>query len=130
MDERFAFRFARAYRLPALVVGVTPATAYVRVADAVVTVRFGPWKLKTPLDNVTGHEFTGGFAYLKTAGPPHLSFADRGITFATNSEQALCIRFAEAVKVLDPTGSLRHPAATLTVADPHRLAAVLSEGGG
>jgi len=125
VDARFDFAFSRAYRLPALAVGVTPATSYVRVAGGLLTVRFGPWKLETGLDNVAGHEVTGGFAFVRTAGPPHLSFADRGVSFCTNGDRALCVRFAEPVRALDPTGRLRHPGATLTVADPEGLAGAL-----
>lgn len=125
IDERFEFAFSRAYRLPALAVGVTPATAYVGVAGDRLTVRFGPWRLETALDNVAGHELTGGFAFVRTAGPPHLSLADRGVSFCTNADRALCLRFVEPVRVLDPTGRLRHPGATVTVADPARLAAAL-----
>ncbi|MDP3894167.1 hypothetical protein [Nocardioides sp.] len=121
------FRFSARYRAPALLLGITPRTAMVRVDAAELRVRFGLWTLRTPLANVVGAEETADFAYLKTVGPPHLSFADRGVTFATNADHALCVRFAEPVKVLDPTGRLlRHPAATLTVADPSGLATALA----
>ena len=128
MAERFEFAFARAYRLPALAVGVTPATAHVHVAEGRLRVRFGPWRLETGLDNVSGHELTGDFALLRTAGPPRLSFSDRGVSFCTNGDRALCVRFAEPVRALDPTGRLRHPGATLTVADPQGLARALDRG--
>ena len=68
---------------------------------------------------------TGGFRFLKTAGPAHLSFADRGVTFATNGDRAACVRFHEPVRAIDPTGLIRHPGATLTVADPPALIAAL-----
>jgi hypothetical protein len=123
--QRFPFVFARAYRLAALPFGVQPDTAFVDVGDDLV-VRFGPWKLVTPRSNVIGTEATGGFSFLKTAGPAHLSLSDRGITFATNGDRALCIRFAEPVRGLDPFGLLRHPDATVTVADPLGLAAALA----
>ncbi len=122
---RFSFRFARAYRLAALPFGVTPATTFVEVTGDRLLVRFGLWRLETLVTNVAGHEETGGFSFVKTAGPPHLSLADRGVTFATNGDRALCVRFRAPVKVLDPTGRLRHPGATLTVADPPALAAAL-----
>jgi hypothetical protein len=121
----FAFRFAPSYRAPALLFGVTPATASVQVQDGRLRVRFGLWRLDTPLANVAGHELTGGFGWLKTAGPAHLSLADHGVTFATNGDRALCVRFTEPVKALDPTGRLRHPGATMTVADPEGLAAAI-----
>lgn len=120
---RHEFAFTRAYRVAALAFGVLPATTYVDVGPDDLLVRFGPWRLRTPLANVDGIELTGGFTFLKTAGPPHLSFADRGVTFATNGDRAACLTFHEPVRLLDPTGRLRHPGATLTVADPEKLAA-------
>ena len=123
---RHDFDFDPAYRVPALVLGITSSTSWVEVGPAGLRVRFGLWRLRTPLANVAGTEMTGGFSWLKTAGPPHLSFTDRGVTFATNGRRAVCVRFHEPVRVLDPTGRLRHPGATLTVRDPERLAAELS----
>ena len=122
---RHDFDFDPAYRVPALALGITGSTAWVEVGPAGLVVRFGLWRLRTPLSNVIGTELTGGFSWLKTAGPPHLSFSDRGVTFATNGRRAVCVRFHEPVRVLDPTGRLRHPGATLTVRDPQRLAAEL-----
>ena len=122
---RFPFRFAATYRLPALAAGVTPMTAYVEVGESELVVRFGLWRLRTELTNIAGAQRTGGFAYLKTAGPPHLSFTDKGVTFATNGEDAVCVRFHDPVTVLDPTGRVRHPGATMTVADPEALLARL-----
>src|SRR3954452_15906399 len=99
--QRFPFAFARPYRLAALPFGIQPDTAFVDVGDD-LAIRFGPWKLITPRSNVTTTEATGGFSFLKTAGPAHLSFADRGITFATNGDRALCISFAAPVPGIDP----------------------------
>lgn len=125
MTERFDFAFAPAYRPVALALGIMPRTAWVEVDDE-LRVRFGLWRLRVPLTDVVGTTRTGDFAYLKTVGPPHLSFTDRGVTFATNGDAGLCVRFREPVRVLDPTGRLRHPAATLTVADVDGLAAALA----
>ena len=126
MSTRLAFAFAPAYRLPALALGITPSTAWVEVDEGRLRVRFGPWSLQTSLANVAGVEETGGFAYLKTIGPPHLSFTDRGITFATNGERAACVRFHEPVPGIEPTGRLRHPGATLTLADTDTFAALVA----
>ncbi len=123
---RHDFAFDRSYRLPALLLGVTGSTSWVEVGPDGLLVRFGLWRLRTTIENVAGVETTGGFSWWKTAGPPHLSFTDRGVTFATNGRRAVCVRFHEPVRVLDPTGRLRHPAATLTVRDPERLALELS----
>lgn len=123
----FPFRFSRAYRLAALPFGITPASARVVVTSDTLDIRFGLWHLTTPLDNVAGvEEVTGPYAFLKTAGPAHLSFADRGITFATNPDGGACIRFREPVPALDPLHVIRHPGATVTVEEPRDLIARLS----
>jgi hypothetical protein len=115
--EQFPFAWTRPYRVAAAPFLVTPGRAYVRVGDGELVVRFGPWTLRTALDNVAGCETTEGYAFVKTAGPPHLSLADRGVTFATNGERGLCICFHDPVPGIDPMGRIRHPAATVTVAD-------------
>ena len=92
-------------------------SSWVEVDATTLSVRFGPWSLRTPLRNIVDAVETSDFAYLKTAGPAHLSFADRGVTFATNGDRGLCLRFDEPVKAIDWIGLLRHPGATVTVAD-------------
>jgi len=93
--------------------------------EATLSVRFGPWSLRTPVHNILEAVETTDFAYLKTAGPAHLSFADRGITFATNGDRGLCLRFADPVPAIDWVGFIRHPGATVTVSDPAGLRRVL-----
>jgi hypothetical protein len=117
VSKTYAFRFDRAYRLAALAFGVTPRTAHVVVSDDELVASFGPWRLRTPLTNIVGSEQTGGFQRIKTMGPPHLSFTDRGLTFATNSDRGLCIRFRDPVGGIDPTHRIRHPGLTVTVSD-------------
>ena len=129
---RYAFDFAAAYRGPALLFGITPRTAWVELDERTFAVRYGPWSLSTPVTNLADVTRTGGFAFVKTAGPPHLSFSDRGISFATNdgrghgaegsdAERALCVSFHTPVPGIDPTRRIKHPGATLTVADPDAL---------
>ena len=88
-------------------------------------VRYGPWRLVTPRSNIASAQLTGGFQWIKTAGPPHLSFSDRGVSFTTNGDQALCLSFHEPVPAIDPTATITHPGATLAVAEPERLAEAL-----
>lgn len=118
---RHRFAFAASYRAPALVLGITPRTAWVDLREEELCVRYGPWSMRTTLGNVTEVQRTGGFGWWKTAGPPHLSFSDRGISFATNGEDAACVSLARPVPGIDPTGLssrvLRHPGVTLTVED-------------
>jgi len=120
---RHPFAFAPSYRLPAVLFGITPRTAWLDIGPAGLQVRYGPWRLATPLDNLAGAIVTGGFGFLKTAGPPHLSFGDRGVSFTTNGQAALCLSFHSPVKGIDPTGLITHPGATVSVQDPTALLA-------
>jgi hypothetical protein len=122
---RFPFRFAPSYRLPAAAFGVTPWTAYVDVDDEHLHARFGPWLLRTPRANIAGVGITHDYDWLKTAGPAHLSFADQGVTFATNGDRGVCVQLHEPVPAIAPFGFLPHPGVTLTVADCDGLAAML-----
>jgi hypothetical protein len=118
---RHAFGFSPSYRLPAALLGITPRSAWVEVGPVELRCRFGPWRLRAALADIEAARRTGGFTWLRTAGPPRLSLADRGITLATNGDDAVCLSLRRPVRVVDPTGRLRHPAATLTVADPGAL---------
>ncbi|MET0821356.1 MAG: hypothetical protein ABWY58_10350 [Aeromicrobium sp.] len=122
---RFDFDWQPGYRRAARLFGVTPRRAWVEVDDVQLTVRFGWWTLSSTLDNVVGTDVTGPYAFVKTAGPPHLSLSDRGITFATNGERGLCVSFRDPVPGIDPTRRIRHPGATLTVVDVEGLAQAL-----
>ncbi len=123
--QTFDFAFAPSYRLAGLPFGILPATARVQIVGEELRVRYGLWSMRTPVDNVVSVQLTGGFGFLKTAGPPHLSFSDKGVSFTTNGERALCLSFREPVPAIDPTGRIKHPGATLSVADPEGLAAAL-----
>jgi hypothetical protein len=123
--KRFGFAFAPAYRLFARAFGVGPATAWVDVGDRTLAARFGPWRVSTPLANISSVAVTGPYAFWKTAGPARLAITDRGLTFATNGDRGVLISFRTPVRGLDPLGVLRHPELTLTVADVDELAGLL-----
>jgi hypothetical protein len=82
--------------------------------------------VRTDLSNVAGTDETGPYTPVRTIGPAHLSLADRGITFASNPDRGLCIRFHEPVAGIEPTGRLRHPALTVTVSDVPGLARAIA----
>ncbi len=124
--HRFGFAFDPRMAVAALPFGVTPLTARVEVADGEFHARFGPWSVTTSLDNVESAEVTGPYSWPKVIGPPHLSFRDRGVTFATNAERGVCIRFREPVTALLPGGLLKHPGLTVTVDRPEDLVAALA----
>ena len=125
----FRFAFDPAYRRICWLFGITENRAVLTVSGRDLTARFGPWLLSTTLDNVTSTSITGPYAYLKTAGPAHLSFSDRGLTFATNGRCGVCLEFREPVPGIDPFGLIRHPNLTVTVADTAGLIEVLSAPG-
>jgi len=127
--RRFAFAFTAAYRPFERPFGIGPSTAWVDVDDETLEARFGPWRVTTPLSNVTGAEVTGPYAFAKTAGPARLALTDRGLTFATNGQRGVLISFGTTVRGLDPLGLIRHPELTVTVADVDRLSALLRERG-
>ncbi len=124
--RRFSLAFAPAYRLASIPFGVTPNRAWVQVDDEYFEARFGLWHVRTPLTNVVGTETSGPYQWFKAIGPAHLSFADQGLTFASNGDRGVCIRFAQPVRGIDPTGTLLHPGLTVTVADPEGLVRLLA----
>jgi hypothetical protein len=125
--QRFGFRFDRLHRLFALPFGVTPGRAHVDVDHRShrLVARFGPWCVETTLENVEHLEITGGYFPAKTVGGAHLSLADRGLTFATNDREGVCIGFREPVPGIDPGGLIRHRALTVTVDDTEAFIAAL-----
>jgi len=110
------------FRIPLAALGVDPAGAVVEVDEAELTVRFGPWRLRTPRSNITGTSVTGPYHAYRAIGV-RFSLSDRGITFGSTTDSGLCIEFAEPVPVrfLDLQLPLRHPNVTVTVADPEAL---------
>jgi uncharacterized protein YndB with AHSA1/START domain len=126
--RQFDFAFSPTYAAAARPFGITPATTSVEVGPHWLFVRYGPWKLLTPRNNVVAAHVTGDFGFIKTAGPPHLSMSDRGVSMTSNGDRALCLEFAQPVTAIDTTGVIRHPGATLAVADPEGLAAALGVG--
>jgi hypothetical protein len=62
-------------------------------------------------------EVTGPFAAWKVLGA-RLSLADRGLTFGTVPSAGVCVSFRDPVSGIEPTGRLRHPNLTVTVAQP------------
>jgi hypothetical protein len=127
LPSTFAFSFAPSYRGPARVFGIREADALVTVSDDDLTARFGRWHVRTPLANIVRVDITGPYAYLKTVGPAHLGFTDRGLTFASNGYRGVLLEFAQPIRGIDPRGLIKHPNLTLTVADYRGLAQLLEE---
>lgn len=126
---QFDFAFDRAFRAAGLAFGITPGRTGVVVDSERLTVRFGMWRVSTPLANVLSAHVTGPYNPLKVIGGPRLSLGDRGLTFATNAHQGVCIGFVRPVKGIDPLGRIAHPGLTVTVADAPALAELLERAG-
>ncbi|MET8200106.1 hypothetical protein [Micromonospora taraxaci] len=122
---RFPFRFDPVFRPMLALVGVRPATAWVVVTDRDLMIRYGPWRLRTARANVIAVELSGPYRWWRVIGP-HLSMVDRGASFGSSTAGGICLRFGEPVPALVPGGRVRHPAATVTVADPPALARLLA----
>lgn len=128
MPERFGFAHDPRYRPLLNLVGVRPGTAWVEIDDEELRVRYGRWRLATALTNVESAEVTGPYTLLRGLGA-RLSVADRGVTFSTSLRRGVCLRFRSPVPGLAPGGLLRHPGATLTVAEPAEFMAALRRHG-
>jgi hypothetical protein len=124
-SARFPFRFHPAFTVPAALLGVTPSNSEVVIHDDELVARFGRWSVRTPLGNITSATVTGPYSWPKVIGPAHVSLADRGLTFASNPDEGVCIRFERPVRGAEPLGLLRHPALTVTVEDTAALAELL-----
>lgn len=127
--RRFEFRFDPRWRGWLSLLGITPLTSSVDVDhdEDRLLVRFGPWRVDTGLDNIGELHRTDDYRWYRAIGP-HLSLADRGLSFGTNLQHGLCVHFRRPVPGLDPLRLMRHPALTLTVADIDGLANALSFG--
>lgn len=120
-SETFSFAFDSRFRHVLAGLGITPSSASVTVTDEELDARFGPWRLRTPIQNITDVQVSGNYQWFKVIGPRG-SLADRGVTFGTNTDSGACVLFREPVKALDPTGTILHPGATFTVSDPEDFA--------
>lgn len=120
----FDFSFDPRYQRVLWLLGVTPHTSGIQIADGWLLARFGRWQVRTPLTNITGATLTGPYRGYRVIGA-RLSLADRGLTFGTTTERGLCISFHRPVHGIEPTGMLRHPSLTVTVADPIGLGLAL-----
>ncbi len=125
MTQRFDLDFSRDVQRWNRLFAVNPRTAYLLVDDGALIAHFGPWTLTTTLNNIVDATITGPYRLWRVAGPARLSFADRGLTFATTTRTGLCLTFRSPVPGIEPLGIVRHPNLTVTVKDPTALAKAL-----
>ena len=94
------------------------------MTDRDLMIRYGPWRLRTGRDNVTAVELSGPYRWWRAIGP-HLSLADGGASSAAARPAGSACASANRCRRWCP-GAARHPAATVTVADPAALARLLA----
>ena len=129
VSVRFDFAFEKKY-LPALAaIGVTPLTARVDVSAKSLDARFGPWRCRTSLRNISCVTRTGPYSAVKAIGARG-SFSDKGATFGTTTAGGVCVEFKDPVKILDPSGIILHPGLTVTVADPDAFEKAVRDAAG
>ncbi|HEX9711258.1 MAG TPA: hypothetical protein VGB52_01740 [Actinomycetota bacterium] len=116
-EERFWFGFDDRFRWVLAALGVWPDRAWAQIAGGLVTARFGRWLLETPVENVAETSISGPYSPLKAIGV-RWSFTDGGLTFGTNTERGICLRFGEAVPGGTPFVVITHPGLTLTLEEP------------
>ena len=126
--RRFSFAFEPLMVPAAALVGVLPSNTRVEVDAEELVVRFGRWSMRVPRDDIESATATGPFDLIKVIGPPRLSLADRGVTFATNRRAGVCISLRRSHGGIDPLGLIKHPGITVTVTDPDELCALLNDG--
>lgn len=109
-------------------IGVTPLTAHAELSEEGLSVRFGLWKLETELSNITCFKVTEDYAWYKAIGARG-SFVDRGLTFGTNVDRGVCVKFAKPITALVPGDIMPHPGLTMTLADIDEFVAALEDLG-
>lgn len=115
---RFDFLFDSWMRPISKLFGADEGHAFVEVDQHGLDITFGPWHLHADHADIARWSEAGPYHPLKVMGPPHLSLADRGITFATSCRRGICIELARPRPAIDPFGLIRHPNVTVTLADP------------
>jgi hypothetical protein len=126
---QFEMAFSPRFRLPLAALGITPATAHVTLTPGHLVACFGPWACHTATSNVRAVHLTGPYHWYRAIGP-RLSLADHGLTFGTTTTRGVCLQLRNPVPGIDPTGLIRHPNLTLTVADPQRFAVAVRQCAG
>lgn len=121
----FPFDFTDITALASRLYGVFPASSGVAVSARELTVRFGPWVLRTPVENIRSARVTRELPVLAAGGPPRVDPRTRGITMATTPHRGVKLQLREPVPGALPTERLRHPEIIVTVRDPEGLVALL-----
>jgi hypothetical protein len=122
--RRFAFRFHGLWQLGVLPFGVTPRRAYVDLDDAGVHARFGPWRMDVPLTNIARWAIRGPYRWWRAVGVRQ-TLGVWDVSFGSSAKDGVYLEFVRPER----WAVGRHPALTVTVADPEAFTAALRERG-
>lgn len=121
----FPFDFGDVMSLASRLVGVWPASSEVVVSADALTVRFGPWLVSTPIDNIAAATVTRELPLVAAGGPPRIDPRTNALTMATSTHRGVKLRLREPVPGGLPTGRVRHSELVVTVRDPEGLVSLL-----
>lgn len=122
-NRRFPIRVGARSRPLLLIFGVREGNAYVDLGDE-LEARFGFFRLRTPVSNITRWRIEGPWLWLTAIGVRR-SVRHGDITFGGNHRGGVRIDFAERPRL----AVFRPPALYVTVADMEGLATALAERG-
>jgi hypothetical protein len=122
-EERFPFAFDPRFQRLLALLGIRPSNSEVVLTDTTFAARFGRFRTRTPVGNLKDVRITHDYRWFKAIGP-RASAADRGATFGSNTRAGVCVCFHEPITAVLGRWQ-RHPALTVTVADPGGLAAAI-----
>ena len=122
--ERLGFEFDPRYRKLLSLLGITPARAWIEIAGGGFEARFGLWRLRTAVANISSMKESGPYTALRAIGP-HISLADQGLTFDSTTRGGVCMLFHRPVPGRETLGLVKHPGLTVTVANPGGLMAAI-----
>jgi hypothetical protein len=122
---RFPFRFESAlWRLGVLPFGVTPGRAHVDLDDAGLHARFGPWRMDVAYTNIARWAIRGPYKWWRAVGVRQ-TVGVWDVSFGSSAKDGVYLEFVRPQRWL--VG--RHPALTVTVANPEAFTAALLQRG-
>jgi hypothetical protein len=98
LSERFPIRIgARSAPLLRVLFGVSPDRAWVRLADGLVTARFGRFEVRSDIENVAHWRIEGPWLWITAIGV-RMSIRHRDLSFAGSPRGGVRLDFATPVR--------------------------------
>jgi hypothetical protein len=119
-SARFPIRIGRRSRLIVRLFTATPETSYVEVGED-LEIRFGRFRIRTPVHNIAGYRIEGPFTWIKAIGVRRSVFGG-DVSFCGSSHGAVRLNLKEPV----PWGPFKVPAVWAGADDFEGFAAELT----